>query len=87
MGRAGVKDAAGERLRSRFDGVHNLAQGLIPAAGSGVFLGLSAGYLLEKLILAPEYWLPATGLIAGLFIGQILGRLRDRRINSAQMSM
>lgn len=42
MGRAGVKDAAGERLRSRFDGVHNLAQGLIPAAGSGVFLGLSA---------------------------------------------
>ena len=40
--RPGVKDVAGERLRSGLDGVHNLAQGLIPAAGSGVFLGLSA---------------------------------------------
>ncbi len=38
-----VKDAtAGERLRRGFAGVHNLAQGLIPAAGAGVFLGLSA---------------------------------------------
>jgi hypothetical protein len=53
----------------------------------GIFLGLAAGYLLEKLVLAPEYWLPATGLILGLFTGQILGRLRDRRIHSAQMSM
>lgn len=53
----------------------------------GIFLGLAAGYLLEKLVLAPEYWLPATGLILGLFTGQILGRLRDQRIHSAQMSM
>ena len=37
-----MRGAAGERVRSRFDGVHNLAQGLIPAAGTGVFLGLSA---------------------------------------------
>lgn len=42
MRRPGMRGAAGERVRSRFDGVHNLAQGLIPAAGSGVFLGLSA---------------------------------------------
>ena len=46
MRRPGLKDVkdatAGERLRRGFDGVHNLAQGLIPAAGAGVFLGLSA---------------------------------------------
>lgn len=33
---------AGQAMRSRFDGVNKLAQGLIPAAGIGVFLGLSA---------------------------------------------
>ena len=35
-------NAAGRLLPSRFAGVHKLAQGLIPAAGIGVFLGLSA---------------------------------------------
>lgn len=38
----GVRDAGGQLLRSRLAGVHKLAQGLIPAAGVGVFLGLSA---------------------------------------------
>lgn len=38
----GVRDADGRLLRSRLAGVHKLAQGLIPAAGAGVFLGLSA---------------------------------------------
>jgi len=38
----GVRDAAGALLRSPLAGVHKLAQGLIPAAGVGVFLGLSA---------------------------------------------
>ncbi|MGB3423618.1 MAG: 4Fe-4S binding protein [Castellaniella sp.] len=38
----GVRDADGHLLRSRLAGVHKLAQGLIPAAGVGVFLGLSA---------------------------------------------
>ncbi len=38
----GVRDAAGRLLRGRLAGVHKLAQGLIPAAGAGVFLGLSA---------------------------------------------
>jgi len=38
----GVLDADGRLLRSRLAGVHKLAQGLIPAAGIGVFLGLSA---------------------------------------------
>lgn len=38
----GVRDAGGRLLRSRLAGVHKLAQGLIPAAGVGVFLGLSA---------------------------------------------
>src|SRR5690606_14917361 len=41
-GRPGVRDADGRLLRSRLAGVHKLAQGLIPAAGAGVFLGLSA---------------------------------------------
>lgn len=40
--RPGVLDASGHVLRSRLEGVHKLAQGLIPAAGVGVFLGLSA---------------------------------------------
>ena len=40
--RPGVLDAAGRLLRSPLAGVHKLAQGLIPAAGVGVFLGLSA---------------------------------------------
>ena len=40
--RPGVRDADGRLLRSRLAGVHKLAQGLIPAAGAGVFLGLSA---------------------------------------------
>ncbi|MGB6241916.1 MAG: 4Fe-4S binding protein [Castellaniella sp.] len=38
----GVRDQNGHLLRSRLAGVHKLAQGLIPAAGVGVFLGLSA---------------------------------------------
>ncbi|MCG3190744.1 MAG: hypothetical protein LKCHEGNO_03566 [Burkholderiaceae bacterium] len=38
--RPGEADA--KARRSRFAGVHKLAQGLIPAAGIGVFLGLSA---------------------------------------------
>ena len=38
----GVRDATGRLLRGRLAGVHKLAQGLIPAAGAGVFLGLSA---------------------------------------------
>ncbi|CAM5778261.1 4Fe-4S binding protein [Castellaniella caeni] len=42
VARPGVRDAAGQLLRSRLEGVHKLAQGLIPAAGAGVFLGLSA---------------------------------------------
>jgi polyferredoxin len=40
--RPGVRDAGGGLLRSPLEGVHKLAQGLIPAAGTGVFLGLSA---------------------------------------------
>jgi hypothetical protein len=40
--RPGVRDAGGSLLRSPLEGVHKLAQGLIPAAGAGVFLGLSA---------------------------------------------
>ncbi len=40
--RPGVRNAAGALLRSPLDGVHKLAQGLIPLAGAGVFLGLSA---------------------------------------------
>ncbi|HET8598584.1 MAG TPA: 4Fe-4S binding protein [Castellaniella sp.] len=40
--RPGVLDASGRLLRGRLAGVHKLAQGLIPAAGVGVFLGLSA---------------------------------------------
>jgi polyferredoxin len=40
--RPGVRDADGSLLRSPLEGVHKLAQGLIPAAGAGVFLGLSA---------------------------------------------
>lgn len=40
--RPGVIDASGRLLRSRLEGVHKLAQGLIPAGGVGVFLGLSA---------------------------------------------
>ncbi|TAN30610.1 MAG: 4Fe-4S binding protein [Castellaniella sp.] len=40
--RPGVRDADGSLLRSSLEGVHKLAQGLIPAAGTGVFLGLSA---------------------------------------------
>lgn len=39
--RAGVRRQDGSRLRGS-SGVHKLAQGLIPAAGVGVFLGLSA---------------------------------------------
>lgn len=38
----GVRDASGHLLRSSLAGVHKLAQGLIPAAGVGVFLGLTA---------------------------------------------
>ncbi|MDS1142126.1 4Fe-4S binding protein [Pusillimonas sp. SM2304] len=34
--------SAGNPLQGVFSGVHKLAQGLIPAAGAGVFLGLSA---------------------------------------------
>lgn len=37
-----ARNAAGEMRRSRLAGVHKLALGLIPAAGIGVFLGLSA---------------------------------------------
>jgi len=37
-----VRDAAGALRRSPLAGVHKLAQGLIPAASAGVFLGLSA---------------------------------------------
>ncbi|MFA5662641.1 4Fe-4S binding protein [Castellaniella sp.] len=40
--RPGVRDSSGALLRSSLAGVHMLAQGLIPAAGIGVFLGLSA---------------------------------------------
>ena len=40
--RPGVRSAEGQLLRSPLEGVHKLAQGLIPAAGAGVFLGLSA---------------------------------------------
>ncbi|HEX2519059.1 MAG TPA: 4Fe-4S binding protein [Castellaniella sp.] len=40
--RPGVRDVDGSLLRSPLEGVHKLAQGLIPAAGAGVFLGLSA---------------------------------------------
>jgi len=40
--RPGVRAASGVLLRSPLAGVHMLAQGLIPAAGIGVFLGLSA---------------------------------------------
>jgi len=40
--RPGVLDASGRLLRGRLAGVHKLAQGLIPAGGVGVFLGLSA---------------------------------------------
>ncbi|HEX7385733.1 MAG TPA: 4Fe-4S binding protein [Castellaniella sp.] len=40
--RPGVRDTRGALVRSPLEGVHKLAQGLIPAAGIGVFLGLSA---------------------------------------------
>jgi polyferredoxin len=42
--RADAREAAGQTQarRSPLEGVHKLAQGLIPAAGIGVFLGLSA---------------------------------------------
>ncbi len=38
----GVRDGNGTLIRSRLSGLHKLAQGLIPVAGMGVFLGLSA---------------------------------------------
>ncbi len=38
----GVRDANGKLMRSSLAGVHKLAQGLIPVAGIGVFLGLTA---------------------------------------------
>src|SRR3546814_18552785 len=41
MQRPGVKHPCGARVATR-SGLHKLAQGLIPAAGVGVFLGLSA---------------------------------------------
>ena len=37
-----ANEVAQKGLRSPFAGIHKLAQGLIPAAGGGVFLGLSA---------------------------------------------
>ncbi|MCO5123735.1 MAG: 4Fe-4S binding protein [Rhizobacter sp.] len=40
--RSEARDAQAQGPRRPLDGVHKLAQGLIPAAGMGVFLGLSA---------------------------------------------
>lgn len=40
--RPGAHEAASQARNSALDGIHKLAQGLIPAAGVGVFLGLSA---------------------------------------------
>ncbi len=57
----GVRDADGRLLRSRLAGVHKLAQGLIPAAGVGVFLGLSATTLtLLQHEGVPTGWANAT---------------------------
>lgn len=39
---AGVKDASGRPVAGTSRGIHDLALGLVPAAGAGVFLGLSA---------------------------------------------
>ncbi|WP_323012575.1 4Fe-4S binding protein [Castellaniella sp.] len=53
----GVRDAAGRLLRSRLAGVHKLAQGLIPVAGAGVFLGLTATTLtLLQHEGVPTWW-------------------------------
>lgn len=50
----------------------------------GIFLGLAVGYLLERISpLAEWYWLLTGGLMAGLFIGQVMGRIRDRKIREA----
>lgn len=55
--RPGVRNAMGQLMRSRLEGVHKLAQGLIPLAGIGVFLGLSATTLtLLQHEGVPTWW-------------------------------
>src|SRR5690606_26097613 len=59
IGKPGVKQADGEYLSGASHGLHKLALGLIPAAGIGVFLGLSATTLtLLKHEGVPLFWAP-----------------------------
>jgi len=72
--RPGVLDASGRLLRSRLAGVHKLAQGLIPAGGAGVFLGLSATTLtLLQHEGVPTGWAnPVRFLLLGLALAWTL---------------
>ncbi len=73
--RPGVKSAAGTWLTGGSDGLHKLALGLVPAAGVGVFLGLSATTLtLLQHEGVPVFW--ATGLRFSLLGLAMLWSLR-----------
>lgn len=75
MYRPGVKDARGTLLSGGSEGLHKLALGLIPAAGIGVFLGLSATTLtLLQHEGVSVSW--ATGVRFGLLSVAMLWSLR-----------
>ena len=50
----------------------------------GIFAGMVAGFLLSKVIsTGNEMLLPMAGLVTGLFTGQILGRIRDKKVRDS----